>query len=383
MRSPEAVFIFSDELSKYPYPSDCPFNNGRSAETKKILDSMGLLSYRNMSVVRQDTAQRTVLKNFHTARYLHALKNAPKLHPDIELLRMGLGTPDCPVFRGMYEGAALGVGATLKGVELILEDKAGLAFNPAGGFHHAGPELCAGFCYLNDVALACKKFADAGKRVFYLDIDVHHGDEVAYPFYDRSDIMTVSFHQNGRTLFPGTGFEEETGDADGKGYCINLPLPVGTYDEAYMYAYKELVPPLIKVFDPDVFVFELGADTLSGDPLANLQLTNNTYADVINNLLSFDRPILMTGGGGYNISNTARAWAFAWSVLTGNDTSLEMGLGAGGVMMESTDWQGGLRDRQIPVTHQQSKAVEPSIENSVKKIQDLVFPIHGIDSDGK
>ena len=300
------------------------------------------------------------------------------MHPDIELLNVGLGTPDCPVFPGMYEAAALAAGASLEGADLILNGNAQRVFNPSGGMHHAAREKCAGFCYLNDVALACKAFADAGKRVFYLDIDVHHGDEVANAFYDRSDVMTVSLHQNGRTLFPGTGFEQETGEGDGVGFCVNLPLPVGTYDAAYMDAFSQLVPPLIKAFSPDVFVFELGADTLAGDPLAHLQLTNNTYADVINCLLGFDVPILMTGGGGYNIPNTVRAWAFAWSVLTGNDRSLDMNLGMGGVMMESTEWQGGLRDRELPVTRQQQLAVQKSLRVSLDKLKRMVFPVHGI-----
>ena len=123
---------------------------------------------------------------------------------------------------------------------------------------------------MNDVALACTVLAEAKKKVLYLDVDVHYGDGVANAFYDRNDVMTISFHESGRTLFPGTGFEDEIGTGAGKGYCVNVPMPVGTYDQAYMMAFKAVAIPLIKAFNPDVIVLQLGADGLAGDPLAHL-----------------------------------------------------------------------------------------------------------------
>jgi acetoin utilization protein AcuC len=212
----------------------------------------------------------------------------------------------------------------------------------------------------------------------YLDVDVHHGDGVAYAFYNRSDVMTISLHENPKTLFPGTGYEDEIGEGRGRGYCVNLPLPVGTYDRAYLHAFESVVLPLAKVFDPDVIVFELGADTLAGDPLAHLHLTNNTYAEIINHLLQFGKPILATGGGGYHVENTVRAWALAWTVFTGVDDDLSLTAAIGGVMMESTDWQGGLRDRELPVTDQQKQAVLPALDASIDAIKAVVFSIHGL-----
>jgi acetoin utilization protein AcuC len=285
---------------------------------------------------------------------------------------------DCPIFTGMYDYAVLAAGGTLVGAKMILAGEADVAFNPSGGYHHAGPEKAAGFCYINDNAIACTVLANAGKRVLYLDVDVHHGDGVAYAFYDRSDVMTISLHENPKTLFPGTGYEDEIGDGQGRGYCVNLPLPVGTYDHAYMHAFESVVLPLTKAFDPDVIAFELGADTLAGDPLAHLHLTNNTYAEVINHLLQFGKPILATGGGGYHVENTVRAWALAWTVFTGVDDDLSLTAAIGGVMMESTDWQGGLRDRELPVTEQQKQAVLPALEASIDAIKATVFPIHGL-----
>jgi acetoin utilization protein AcuC len=372
------AFIHSQEIEKYSYPADCPFKTERAGRTRRVLQTMGLLSGPGVREVPPMPADRKTLKKFHTARYLQAMKRVEKGKWDLEALRMGLGTADCPIFRGMYDYAALAAGATLTGAELIVSGEADAAFNPSGGYHHAFPEKAAGFCYINDNALACTVLAEAGKKVLYLDVDVHCGDGVAYAFYDRADVMTISLHENPKLLFPGTGFEDEIGEGPGRGYCVNLPLPVGTFDQAYLYAFEVIAEPLIRVYNPDVIVFELGADTLAGDPLAHLCLTNNAYADMIQRLLRFNKPILMTGGGGYHVENTVRAWALAWSVLSGQD--IEDGLGAmvGGVMLESTDWQGGLRDREVPVTDQQRQTVLSALDASIDILKATVFPLHGL-----
>jgi acetoin utilization protein AcuC len=374
----KAAFIYSPALEKYHYPPEHPFNTIRAKRVRETVSSMGLLSASNVREVPPEPAERIVLKKFHSARYLHALRTASHGRWEVDALEMGIGTQDCPVFRGLYEYTVLAVGGTLVASKLILSGDAEIAFNPSGGFHHAGPERAAGFCYINDVALACMELAEHGKRVLYLDVDVHHGDGVAYAFYDRSDVMTISFHQDPRTLFPGTGFAEEIGTGDGKGYCVNVPLPVGTYDQVYLKAFEAIALPLIKVYDPDVFVFELGADALAGDPLAHLQLTNNVYAEIINHLLSFNKPILATGGGGYNVENTVRAWALAWSIFCGADADQNLDQPIGGVLLESTEWQGGLRDRALAVTESQRKMVVPAVEATIKAIKANVFPIHGL-----
>ena len=376
MATKKASFIYSPELEKFSYPADCPFNTDRAGQVRKILNSMDLLSGDNRSEVAPVPAERLVLKKFHSARYLHALKTAAKGRWDTEALDMGIGTLDCPVFSGMYDYAVLATGGTLTAAKLILSGSAEVAFNPSGGFHHAGPEKASGFCYINDVALACTILAEEGKRVLYLDVDVHHGDGVVYGFYDRRDVMTISFHESPGTLFPGTGREDEIGSGQGKGYCVNVPLPVGTYDEVYMRAFEAIALPLITVYNPDVIVFELGADALAGDPLAHLCLTNNVYADVIEHLLSFDKPIVATGGGGYNVSNTVRAWALAWSILTGTGSGSDMDQAVGGVMLESTDWQGGLRDRAFVVSQSQREIVVPVVEATIEAVKANIFPIH-------
>jgi acetoin utilization protein AcuC len=378
LKTGNSVFIYSSDFEKYPYPPEHPFNVIRAKKVRDIVRAMGLLSGGGRSEVAPRPAERIVLKKFHTARYLHALKNAAAGRLDAEALQMGIGSQDCPVFKGVYDYAVLAAGGTLTAAGMILSGRADVAFNTSGGFHHAGPERAAGFCYINDVALACIVLAEEGKRVLYLDVDVHHGDGVANAFYDRSDVLTISLHQNPRTLFPGTGFENEIGTGEGKGYCVNVPLPVGTYDQAYMKAFENIVLPLTAAYNPDVIVFELGADALAGDPLANLRLTNNVYAEIIDHLMSFNKPILATGGGGYNVENTVRAWALAWSIFCGADRGEDMSHAMGGVFLETTEWQAGLRDRALAVTEQQRNAVQPAIEKVIQKIKKSVFPIHGL-----
>ena len=373
-----AAFIYSPRLEEISYPPEHPFNTSRAKRVREVINSMGLLSAPDRIEVPPEPADRIVLKKFHTARYLHTLHDASKGQWNYEALNMGLGTTECPVFKGVYEYAVLAVGATVTAAQLILDGKVDLAFNPSGGFHHAHPELAAGFCYINDVALACEIFAEHGKKVLYLDVDVHCGDGVTAFFYNRSDVMTITLHQNPRTLFPGTGFENEIGKGKGKGYCVNVPLPIGTYDDAYMLAIKDLVLPLIGAFKPDVFVFELGADALAGDPLANLRLTNNVYSEIIHHLLAFKKPILMTGGGGYNVPNTVRAWALAWSALCGADSELDANMLMGGIMLQTTEWHGGLRDRELPVNSQQRDAVMPALTATLDTLKSTLFPLHGL-----
>src|SRR3989339_798078 len=199
------------ELEEFKYPSESPFNTSRAGKVKKVLDSMGLLSGKGIKIVAPKPAEYQTLRKFHTERYLKAMKAAANGEMNIEYLEMGIGSGDCPVFADMYNYSIWACGATITGAKLILEGSADRVFNPSGGLHHARPEKASGFCYMNDVALGCMILAEAGKRVLYLDIDVHHGDGVQNAFYDRNDVMTISFHETGRMLFPGTGFEDETG----------------------------------------------------------------------------------------------------------------------------------------------------------------------------
>jgi len=367
------AFIYSPEIAGLSYPPDCPFNTSRAIRLRDRLLTFGLLE----GEVAPRVASRAELEQFHTARYLDELERASAGDLRVEGLHMGLGTTETPVFRELYAYGAAAAGASLTAAELILDGKAEIAFTPWGGLHHAMPEKAAGFCYINDVVLACQRLARAGKRVLCLDVDAHHGDGTQAAFYSRRDVMTISLHESGKTLFPWGGFEDEIGAGDGLGFNVNVPLPSETYDEMYFFAFRKVALPLIEAYRPDVLVLELGMDALAGDPLTHLRLTNNVFADLLNRLRRLPVPVLVTGGGGYHIENTVRGWALAWKTLAGEEEH-DLSIGMGGMMLGSSEWSGGLRDLDLPVSPAQRTAVEPVVRATIARVQELVFPLHGL-----
>jgi len=373
MTTRNLAFLYSPNLAAMQYPPDCPFNTSRAVRTRERLLSFGLLD----NEVEPRVATRAEAEQFHTPRYLDELERAAAGDLRVEGLHMGLGTPDTPVFRDLYRYALAAAGATLTGAELILAGQADIVFNPWGGFHHAMPEKAAGFCYVNDPVLGCLRLTQAGKRVAFLDVDAHHGDGVQAAFYSRRDVLTISLHESGKTLFPWSGFEDEIGEGAGRGFNVNIPLPAGTYDAAYLRAFRQVAVPLIEAYRPDVLVIELGMDALAGDPLTHLRLTNNTHADILDRLLRFNLPMLVVGGGGYHQENTVRGWALAWKTLRGQEEH-DLSFGMGGVMLGSSEWAGGLRDHELPVTPEQRAAVEPALDATIATLRRTVFPLHGL-----
>jgi len=366
MNDRKLAFLYSPEIDGLSYPPDCPFKTERAGLTRQRLKSFGLLGGEGREEVAARKASLTELRRFHSDFYLEELRRAAGGDLTVDGLRMGLGGPDTPVFKSMFDFGAWACGAGLVAADLLLERKADIAFNLLGGFHHAMAQRAAGFCYLNDVVLACLKLADAGKRVAYLDVDAHHGDGVQTAFYRRNDVLTISLHESGRTLFPWCGFESEIGEGPGSGCNVNVPLPAGTYDEAFLMAFDRVAVPALESFAPEVVVLELGMDTLAGDPLTHLRMTNNIVVEMLELLLRLDLPMLVAGGGGYHVENTVRAWALAWRTCCGDDGQEDFGLG--GVMLASTEWAGGLRDRALPVTTEQRRAVEPELRATIETL---------------
>jgi acetoin utilization protein AcuC len=377
MSNRRLAFVYAPEIERLSYPPDCPFKTQRPTQTRKQLLGFGLLGNDGKREVACEPVSADVLHRFHSTRYVEELQRAAAGELTVSGLHMGLGTPDTPVFPDLLEYGRWACGASLKAADLIIADEADIAFALLGGFHHAMAEKAAGFCYVNDVVLACERMATAGKRVLALDIDAHHGDGTQAAFFNRRDVLTMSFHESGKTLFPWGGFEEEIGEGDGRGFNVNVSLPAGTYDEAFLKAFERVAAPIIHTYAPDVIILELGMDALSGDPLTHLGLTNNAHIEVIERLLSTKLPILVVGGGGYHVQNTVRGWTLAWQACAGEIMD-DFGLGMGGVMLETTEWAGGLRDRHLPVPDGVRARVEPELEQNVRTLERLVFPLHGI-----
>ena len=373
------AFLYSTQFERYEYPSYIPFVVKRAAKTYRLISQLGLLGADNSITIEPTQASRAELEKFHSAEYLDILHLANEEKICIIGSLMGIGTLDCPIFRGMYEYSALVCGATLTGADLIISGDADIVFNPSGGFHHARAEQASGFCYLNDIVLGCLRLVENAKRVLYLDLDAHHGDGVQEAFYDKKEVLTISLHESGNTLFPWTGTTDEIGTANGLGYNVNIPLPLGIDDKAYLRVFEHLVLPLIKAYDPDVIVIELGMDALAGDPLAHMSLTNNAYAEIISTLMRFDKKILATGGGGYDVEKTVRGWALAWEIFCcGEREKADLSLGIGGVMRQSYDWSGGLRDRTLPVSDRKRRLLDTAIKATMEMVMKNVFSHHGI-----
>ena len=372
------IFIYSPVFEKYHYPANALFDTTRVVKTRKLLMSLDLLGNGHVAEVVPVPATLAQLQWFHSTIYLAALKQAAKGKLSQESRGMGLGTSDCPVFPDMFDYGRWACGATLTGANRILSGETDIAFNPSGGFHHARAEKASGFCYLNDLVLACMRFSTSGKKVLYLDIDAHHGDGVIEAFYSTSQVLTVSMHESGKTLWPWTGFEDEIGKGLGTGFNVNIPLPLGIGDRVYLEAFNEIVIPLANAYGPDVFVLQLGMDALAGDALAHLELTNNAHAEIIEKLLSFKRPILATGGGGYHVDNTIRGWALAWKIMSGQDNENGLTLGLGGAMLQSTEWSDGLKDRVLQRNRQHCQAIEDAVQATIGAIVSKVFKYHGL-----
>lgn len=373
MNASRLAFLYSPEIEKLSYPPDCPFKTQRAGLTLQRLKSLGLIGTGERREVAPRRATLKELKRFHTARYLTEMQRAAAGDLTVTGHAMGFGGPDTPVFKDMFDYGTWACGAGLTAVELLLSGEADIVFNLLGGFHHAMAARAAGFCYLNDVVLSCLSLAEAGKRVACLDVDAHHGDGTQMAFYERNDVFTLSMHESGKTLFPWGGFENETGKGAGRGFNLNVPLPAGTYDEAFVMAFDRAVIPALTAYAPDVIVLELGMDTLAGDPLTHLQMTNNIVVEVLERVMNFQRPLLVIGGGGYHVEHTVRGWALAWRTCGGEGDEDVFSLGLGGVMLGSSEWAGGLRDLQLPVTAEQRAEVEPELRATLEHLDQNFF----------
>jgi acetoin utilization protein AcuC len=238
--------------------------------------------------------------------------------PDADYAEWGLSAwGDTPPFAGMHEISLLTTGATLTAMEEVLAKRVRVAFNGSGGLHHAMRRRASGFCIYNDPAIACGLLADRGLRVAYVDIDAHHGDGVQAAFYETDQVLTISLHETGRTLFPGTGFADERGRGAGAGYSINVALPPFCDDPAYVRAFDAVVPPLVERYRPDVLVTQQGIDPHFSDPLTHLQVSTHAREHVVRWFAKTRYPWIAMGGGGYSLDAVRRTWSMEFLIMLG------------------------------------------------------------------
>ncbi|RXI98757.1 acetoin utilization protein AcuC [Anaerobacillus alkaliphilus] len=319
-----AAFIYSEEQQTYKFSNDHPFNQKRLDLTYDLLGKCNALKPEDIIPPRLATDEELLL--IHDKEYVNAVKLASKgeLRPSMAT-SYGIGTDDTPMFPNMHEAAALLVGGTLTAVDLVMSGSYLHACNLSGGLHHGFKGRASGFCIYNDSSIAIeymrKKY---NARVLYVDTDAHHGDGVQWAFYDDDDVCTLSIHETGRFLFPGTGNVNERGSGKGYGYSINVPVDAFTEDESWIHAYKTSLREVADFFKPDVILTQNGVDSHYYDPLTHLCSTMEIYREIPKLAHEIAHEYcggkwIAVGGGGYDIWRVVpRAWSMLWLEMTDN-----------------------------------------------------------------
>ncbi len=313
----KTAFIYTDKFSKFDYGDSHPLRISRLKLAYELIKAYGLLTLPNTSLIESRDATDDELCLFHSEKYIEFLKIANMGKSTWAAYGYGLGYGDNPVFKGLLDWSRLLTGSSLQATDMVERGDVDIAFNISGGLHHAAKSKASGFCYVNDPVIAIKYLLKKGKRVAYIDIDAHHGDGVQEAFYDSDTVLTISIHETGRILFPGTGNETEIGFGEGEGYSINVPMPPYSDDEIFLYAFNEIVPSAIDKFKPDIIVTQLGVDSFRSDPLAHLNITTNGFCEALAKIKVMSKKWVALGGGGYDVYNVARGWTLAWAIMNG------------------------------------------------------------------
>jgi acetoin utilization protein AcuC len=313
-----AVLIYSPTYARYDFGGDHPFSPVRVEMTLDLLRRLGV----HLRWQEPEAASREDVRTVHEEGYVRTVEALSTGAAAADAAACGLGTPDTPAFPGMDEAARILVGGTLLAAKLIASGSEQRVLQLGGGLHHARPGHAAGFCVYHDLAIAIRHLVEAGFWVTYLDLDVHHGDGVQAVFYADDKVQTISLHESGKYLFPGTGEIHELGEGVGRGLTINVPLEAFTEGESYLEAFERIVPAAVESFGPQVLVVQAGADAHFDDPLADLALTTRTYEQLFRRILGLADlhcagRVLFTLGGGYSAQAAARVWALLY--LTVND----------------------------------------------------------------
>ncbi|HHW07725.1 MAG TPA: acetoin utilization protein AcuC [Clostridia bacterium] len=316
------LVIYSSHFTEYKFHDGHPFDPLRLRLWYELLEAMDAVQPQDLVFPQPASDEQLLL--VHTQDYIDAVKMASrgKLPPDP--MQYNLGTEDNPIFPNMHQAASLVVGGTLLAARLVMEGTAAHVFNVGGGLHHAMTDRASGFCIYNDAAVAIRWLRNTcNVRVIYIDVDAHHGDGVQWVFYKDPEVMTVSFHETGRYLFPGTGGVLERGAGEGYGYAVNVPLEPFTEDDSFIEALHKVLPTLMESFRPDIIVSQHGCDTHEHDPLTHLSLTTRGFTEAARLIHRLAHEYCQSrwvalGGGGYDIWRVVpRSWALLWGELSG------------------------------------------------------------------
>jgi acetoin utilization protein AcuC len=385
-----ATVVFDQSLTEYDFGLAHPMSPLRVDLTMRLADELGVLG-RGLRVVPAPMAGDDLIATVHSASLIEAVTRFGA-HPSGVDEAHGLGSDDNPVFRDMHHAAAHVVGASVEAFRQVWSGESLHSANITGGLHHAMPDRASGFCIYNDVAVGIQHLLDQGaQRVAYVDVDVHHGDGVERIFYDDPRVLTISLHETGQMLFPGTGFPADSGGPDARGTAVNVALPPGTGDGGWLRAFHAVVPPLLREFKPEVLVTQHGCDSHVEDPLAHLMLTVDGQRAAYLALHDLAHEVaggrwVVTGGGGYALVEVVpRAWTHLLAIVGGQPLD------------PATDTPGGWRDHvrtalgrtapyrltdgRTPAYRDWSEGYDPDtwLDRAVHATRTEIFPWHGLD----
>lgn len=383
--------IWDDAMLSYNFGTHHPMNPQRLALTARLARDAGLFDLPAVTVDAPFVAGTQDLASVHSTAYIEAVRQV-SADPDLSFPDVGLGTPDTPAFAGMHEASARLVGGSLAAADAVVSGTAVHAVNFGGGLHHAKRDSASGFCIYNDAAAAIQRLLDSGVgRVLYVDVDAHHGDGTQSIFWDEPRVMTISLHETGMSLFPGTGFSNETGGPGADGYAVNVALPTHADDAALLRAFHAVVPQLAGVFRPDVIVSQHGCDSHNDDPLTHLRISVDAQCALAAAVCELADTLcggrwIATGGGGYNITSVVpRSWSLLIAVAAGADMDSRTpvpedwrryvedryGTGAPRLMGDGAD----LWWRSWEVGYDPAD----DLDRTVMATRKAVFPLHGLD----
>jgi acetoin utilization protein AcuC len=384
-----ACVVYDESLTSYDFGPTHPMNPVRVDLTISLAQQLGVL--KQLPQVPAPDATEDDLETVHSPALIEAVM-AASADPTRGDLALGLGSEDNPTFANMHQAARHVVGASVEAARQLWTGQADHAANISGGLHHAMPDRASGFCVYNDVAIAIRwLLAQGAQKIAYVDVDVHHGDGVERIFYDDPRVLTISLHETGQMLFPGTGFPADAGGPDALGSAVNVALPPGTSDAGWLRAFHAVVPPLLREFAPDILVTQQGCDSHRDDPLAHLALSVDGQRASYLALHDLAHEVaggrwLALGGGGYAVVDVVpRAWTHLLAAVSGSPLAVDL---------DTPDaWREEIRERlgvRAPSRMTDSRPTvyrdwrdgyDPDtwLDRAIQATRDSVFPYNGLD----
>ncbi|MGN6753009.1 MAG: acetoin utilization protein AcuC [Intrasporangium sp.] len=391
----QARVIWDPSFTKYDFGPTHPMAPIRLDLTARLCEALGVFDNEGVEVVGAEPAPDDVLARVHDSAYIAAVRRASQ-DPKAANTSYGLGTEDDPAYSGMHDASARIAAGTIEVCRAVWEGEAEHGVNFCGGMHHAMRDRASGFCIYNDIALGIDWLLEHGaERVAYVDVDVHHGDGVERIFWEDPRVLTISLHETGRALFPGTGWPSDVGGVEATGTAVNVSLPPGLGDAGWLRALHATAMPLVRAFRPDVLVTQHGCDTHAEDPLAHFAISVDAQRSAADALHRLAHEVcggkwVAVGGGGYEVVDVVPR---TWTHLTA--------IAAHAPIKPSTPVPQGWRDYVQQVSGRPGPArmgdlttedgpvwwrswdmgYDPNdaVDRAVMATRQAVFPLHGLD----